>query len=968
MRTAISSEIPGGETLIQCVPPAEGFSLIPTDCDDGDATRSPVGPETCNGRDDDCDGVASFVISTGDTEDDDRDGFADNACGGPDCNDLDPYAYPGAPELNDDVDNDCDGTVDEDVTAIEWYTDEDGDGAGGGDPIMSDERQTDRVPDGSDCDDEDAGANEDAVERCDGVDNDCDGSVDESAIGQLIAYLDSDSDGYGDAETSQVACRGELPTGYADNPGDCNDDDGMINPGAMEVVNAGIDDDCDGAIDEVVMGDACYVDGDADGYGTGDAISPCPGTTGYASLAGDCDDGDGMIRPGAMETCDEVDNDCDSMTDETVSQTWYPNTDGDAYGDENAPMQACSQPGAMWTMAGGDCDDGNASIHPDGTEICDEDDDEDCDGNVDEMVSTTYYADTDGDTYGDPMSSVQACSQPADYVTNTDDCDDTEATAYTGATDICDGINNDCDGSFEEDAPTSTWYLDMDGDGYAPMGADSLVRCSQPTDYVDQLGDCNDDDINVFPGATEVCNGISDDCDTPIDETANALCNPIISADLTGICLPPPAAAGECACVDSNLGDCNGDPSDGCETSVALSSQHCGGCDAACSVGEGCNDGTCAPAAIRRLERGAFHTCVVRDFGVTQCWGNNTVLFASSGNRSMAEELDHGLYTVDYASFGQSNGTTHCAITEDTAGDRDVYCWGYNNSGQLGNGTTSLNTAEGTPQRIVAAVDDVVDDWDELAVGAGFVLARRATGEVYSWGNNDRGQIGRVTTGMTEVPTPATTGITNATAVFGANYYGCALVSGELLCFGGDSFGRSGDGAGGSGPQHEAVVDSGGNAITNVTGAALMNDGGCLMRGNGEVWGWGIAHGATNTLHAVQVPNISNATAIGSGRSHCCAVVAGGIIRCYGNNASGKLGNQSSTTVPRNAPVSVLTGAGTPLLGATRVMGGDEATCASLGDFQVTCWGRTRYGQLGNGIVTDSNLRDAGDPRLVMGI
>jgi len=205
---------------------------------------------------------------------------------------------------------------------------------------------------------------------------------------------------------------------------------------------------------------------------------------GYVAASTDCNDADAAIHPGAAEVCDSVDNDCDGTIDEGVGATYYADVDGDTYGNASSSMLACSLPAGYVTNAT-DCNDASASIHPGATEVCDSVDN-DCDGSIDEGVTTTYYQDADGDAYGNALVSSAACSAPSGYVADNTDCDDTDATVHPGATEVAyDGKDNDCDGRQDEmlAASESSWtvvgttasqaigtsgvwtYDDMNGDG-----------------------------------------------------------------------------------------------------------------------------------------------------------------------------------------------------------------------------------------------------------------------------------------------------------------------------------------------------------------------------------------------------------------------------------------------------------------------------------------------------------------------
>ncbi len=141
-----------------------------------------------------------------------------------------------------------------------------------------------------------------------------------------------------------------------------------------------------------------------------------------------------------------------------------------------------------------------------------------CTGTSNNFVSitgqSTYYADTDGDLYGDAMTTESACSASAGFVADNTDCDDSNTAINPGATEICNGIDDDCDGlgDYDDGIIFLDYYADLDGDGYGSGAAFGF--CSDPGGtYVLLNGDCDDDNIAVNPAATEICNGIDDDCD-----------------------------------------------------------------------------------------------------------------------------------------------------------------------------------------------------------------------------------------------------------------------------------------------------------------------------------------------------------------------------------------------------------------------------------------------------------------------
>ncbi len=173
-----------------------------------------------------------------------------------DCNDACPTCYPAAEEICDALDNDCDGSIDEGLTVTIWR-DADGDGFGNGPSRRDDcEIPAGYVENGDDCNDASDVVNPDADEICDGLDNDCNGSVDEELLSTF--FTDGDGDGFGDAESAFEAC--VAPEGAVDNGDDCDDEDEATNPAAEEIVD-GSDNDCNGEIDDIVAPDG---DGDGD--------------------------------------------------------------------------------------------------------------------------------------------------------------------------------------------------------------------------------------------------------------------------------------------------------------------------------------------------------------------------------------------------------------------------------------------------------------------------------------------------------------------------------------------------------------------------------------------------------------------------------------------------------------------------------------------------------------------------------
>ncbi|MBN2800878.1 MAG: hypothetical protein JXX28_17205 [Deltaproteobacteria bacterium] len=346
-----------------------------------------------------------------------------------------------------------------------------------------------------DCDDLDGSAHPGAEETCDGVDNDCDGEVDNGAVDALTWYGDADGDGFGDAASAVDAC--VAPAGYVERAGDCDDAAGAVHPGAAEW-------DCTDPTDYNCDGSVGYADADADG------VPACE----------ECDDSRADVFPGADERCDQADNDCDGAVDEEAidAPVWYADLDGDGHAGEVLTVIACEAPEGSLATAD-DCDDLDASAFPGGEEVCDGVDN-DCDGAVDDdpVDATVWYLDGDADGYGDPDAALLACERPQGRVENDLDCDDAHAAARPGGTEVCDGLDNDCDGDADADAvDRQTWYPDGDGDGFGD-GAAGVRTCSPAEGAILDGADCDDGEAARYPGNAEVCDALDNDCDGQVDD------------------------------------------------------------------------------------------------------------------------------------------------------------------------------------------------------------------------------------------------------------------------------------------------------------------------------------------------------------------------------------------------------------------------------------------------------------------
>jgi alpha-tubulin suppressor-like RCC1 family protein len=351
-------------------------------------------------------------------------------------------------------------------------------------------------------------------------------------------------------------------------------------------------------------------------------------------------------------------------------------------------------------------------------------------------------------------------------------------------------------------------------------------------------------------------------------------------------------------------------------------------------------------SGVKAITTGFFHTCAVTRDGAVKCWGNN-------GRGQLGDGTNKQSNTpVDVA--GLSSGVTDisagdyhtCALTKSGA----VKCWGFNGSGQLGDGTNNPPQSN-TPVNVSGLSSGVI----AIAAGEYHTCAVTQSGAAVCWGNNLNGQLGDGTNTYTKTPVRVFGLSSGVTDIAAGKEHTCALTqSGTIKCWGNNGYGQLGDG---KGCYRNVPVDVSGLSY-GVTAIAAGSDRSCAITDSGTVKSWG----SNNYVHLKygpggnrstpgDVPGFdSGVTAIASGKEHTCALTDSGAVKCWGNNASGQLGD--GTTTDRYAPVDVSSlGSGNKAIAA-----GEYHTCVLTRSGAVKCWGRNFFGQLGDGTITRGTI------------
>jgi alpha-tubulin suppressor-like RCC1 family protein len=274
-----------------------------------------------------------------------------------------------------------------------------------------------------------------------------------------------------------------------------------------------------------------------------------------------------------------------------------------------------------------------------------------------------------------------------------------------------------------------------------------------------------------------------------------------------------------------------------------------------------------------------------------------------------------------------------------------VECWGGNQYGQLGDGTTTSSLTPVVVPGLPGVATVSAGDYSTCAV-----LSGGTTGStVECWGDGSYGELGDGTTTSSSTPV-VVSGLSGVTAVSVGGGFACAVLSnGTVACWGNNRFGQLGDGTATSSATPVVVTGLSGVTAVSVSGSPNAGSSACAVLSNGTVECWGIRRDGTTTTSAtpVVVRGLSGVTAVSVGSYSVCALLLNGTVECWGDNHYGLLGDPTLATLSSRTPVVV-----SRLSGVTDVSVGVYSACALRSDGTVACWGDDQYGQLGNPSVT----------------
>ena len=409
----------------------------------------------------------------------------------------------------------------------------------------------------------------------------------------------------------------------------------------------------------------------------------------------------------------------------------------------------------------------------------------------------------------------------------------------------------------------------------------------------------------------------------------------------------PGSTGGACvdgSCVlacDAGASDCNADPADGCETETSNNPVHCGGCGLRC--GALCGDGACLSVSLP--ERTFYTLCTLVSDGSVYCWGwNPSGQVGDGGTANVNAPVRVPIGRASTVAMGENHT---CAVLADGG----VACWGKNDRGQLGNGNT---TATLVPQTVAG-----LSGATELALTDSSSCALLASGGVTCWGGGTNGRLGNGDTADALAPVEVTDGtapLADVVEIASGLQHVCARTSdGTVRCWGGNLNGQLGAGDRGNSTSRsvatlvpglagvDQIAASGYRTCARVGGAVK-----CWGQNNLGQAGDGTSGTGADKVLPADVTGIATAVDVRIAQNHSCALLADGSARCWGLNTAGQLGDGTITTATTPVVLQDPSGVG-PWMGLTAVLPGGAHTCALQDDDELLCWGDFTYSQLGDG-------------------
>ncbi len=346
------------------------------------------------------------------------------------------------------------------------------------------------------------------------------------------------------------------------------------------------------------------------------------------------------------------------------------------------------------------------------------------------------------------------------------------------------------------------------------------------------------------------------------------------------------------------------------------------------------------PLEVVQVSSGAYHTCAVTVAGGLKCWGYNETGQLGDGSLTQRRTpVDVSGLTSGVASVAANDSHT-CAVT--AAGG--LKCWGLNSSGRLGDGTTTQRT---TPVDVSGLTSGVAS----VSAGDSHTCAVTTAGGLKCWGSNGGGQLGDSTTTQRTTPVDVSGLTSGVDSVFAGSYHTCAVTAaGGVKCWGSNGGGQLGDG---TTTQRKTPVDVSG-LTSGVASMSVGSDHSCVVTTTNGLKCWGyngsgqLGDGSlTQRTTPVNVSGLTSGVAsVSASSGHTCAVTTAGGLKCWGYNGSGQLGDGSLTQRRTPVDVSGLTS------GVARVSAGGAHTCAIPTSGGLKCWGANGSGQLGDGTAT----------------